>query len=162
MTGRPTPPASFLASAQPSVSSRPPRQRPRFARIPSASASTYASASAAQAARSDESLASTLETLTLADGDLKASGPGGDVRLQARPAPGTSWDAHRLQSPAHIPAQVRRLPQLDKATSRKHREGGRVNPSISRLRSTNLLLCTRLCRREVIYPGMPILCLVSP
>lgn len=93
MAGRPTPPASFLASAQPSVSSRPPRQRPRFARIPSASASTYASAAAAQAVRSDESLASTLETLTLADGDLKASGPGGDVRLQARPAPGTSWDA---------------------------------------------------------------------
>lgn len=105
MAGRATPPASCLASAQPSVSSRP-RQRPRFARIPSASRSTYASVSAAQAARSDESLTTTLNSLGLDDGTKYIdspsstgidSGAGSDVGSPARPALGMYlWNARPL------------------------------------------------------------------
>lgn len=105
MAGRATPPASV----QPSVGSRG-RQRPRFARIPSAFASTNASvsvsvsasssASAAQAARSDESLTSALKSLALADGAkdpdvilVDGAVAGGDVRAPARPALGMSRNA---------------------------------------------------------------------
>lgn len=99
MAGRATPPASCLAAAEPSGSNRP-RQRPRFARIRSASASTHASAPNAQAARSDESLTSTLKSLALTDGakdpEFIDRGPtaGGDVRAPARPAVGKWWNAH--------------------------------------------------------------------
>lgn len=102
MAARATPPASCLASvasAQPCRNRQ--RPRPRFVRIPSASAS--ASASATHAARSDESLTFTLESLTVAEAediDVLAGGVSGDGASPSSSAPGKFWG---LLQPSRCP-----------------------------------------------------------